>query len=222
MQYVTPAQLLIRLRSDSSFDQPTSDEYDALLDDACTNATAIVNSYIGDGQPFAFQTLGTADAPDARVFTGDGTIALPLDLPLQQFVSADNGGMAELPDGVWLEPANASLKGSIVLKPEADGSQFGWDTARQSVIVRGVWGWGDVPADVIEVVLELAVRIVKGRAAGYSDVIGIDAEGASDSTTAYVKALPALAKLALDLQRTRVRQFRSTPASPDFGWFGVA
>ncbi len=216
MQYLTAEQLKARLSSDSSFAQSASAEYTALLNDACTNATAIINAYIGDGRRFAFETLGTLAAPVTRTFTGDGRISFALDLPLQQLVSADNGGVVHLPADVWLEPLNDAVKTSIVIKPASDGTQYGWDTKRNSVVISGVWGWGAPPAEIVEGTAEIAVRIVKGRAAGYSDVIGLNPDG----TQQYIKALPPLVKLALDLAKKRYQL--AAHAAGDFGAFGVA
>jgi hypothetical protein len=200
MQYVTPVQLLTRLRSDATFEQPTSQEYDALLDEACSNATAIVNGYIGDGRSFAFGTLGTEQAPVTRIYTGDGSDWLFLDLPLRSFAGATTGSDTLTPADVWLEDANEPEKRAIVRKSGI------WSDVRQNITVSGVWGWGDPPAEVLEAVVEIGVRIVKGRAAGYSDVIGIDGVGtAGDGTQGYVKALPPMIKLALDLLKRRVR-----------------
>lgn len=216
MQYLTAEQLATRLTSDASFGQPLDADYTALLEQACTNATAIINAYLGDGRPFAFEELGTLAAPVARTFTGDGTITLQLDMPLQQLVTTNNGGVLHLPADLWLEPINAAHKTSLVIKPAADGSQYGWDTARNSVVVSGVWGWGKPPAEIVEATAEIAVRIVKGRAAGYSDVIGVNPDG----TQQYVKALPPLVKLALDLAK---KQYQiAAVIAGDFGAFGVA
>lgn len=220
MAYLTAAELRTRLTSDGAFEneQPDDAAYTAFLDQACAHATAIVNAYLGDGQPFAYDTLGTADAPITRTFTGDGSTCLALDLPLQQFIAADNGGMAVAPAGVWREPINAALTSQLVLKPESDGTQYGWDTARQSVTVTGVWGWGTAPATVIEATTEIAVRIVKGRSAGYSDVVGV----APDGTQQYIKAMPPLVKLALDLVKQHIQATIAPLGSSDFGSFGVA
>lgn len=204
--YITPEQLDNRLKSDSSFAQDdATNAFTALLTEACVNASAIVNSYVGRGQPFAFETVGSVAVPHQRTYTGDGTAVLALDLPLQQLVSADNDGTAIAAADVWLEPVNVTPARSLRLKRSAPTAT--WSCETYSVTVRGVWGWGAPPEDVIEAVLELAVRIVKGRNAGYSDVVGIDGTGASgDQVQRYVKALPPLVKIILDQARERVSE----------------
>lgn len=195
--YITAAQLEARLRSDTSFGQPLAPAYANLLDDACIHASAIVNDYVGRGQAFAFETLGSTEVPRQRTYTGDGRAVLVLDQPLQTFVGADNNGTAIAASDLWLEPINETPARSLRLKPTAPATT--WSSDLYSVTVAGVWGWGAPSESIIEAVLEIAVRIVKGRDAGYSDVVGIEGEG----TARYVKALPPLIKVALDLARER-------------------
>lgn len=204
--YITVEQLRTRLTSDASFEQAqnSSPAYEVFLDEAAASAEAVVNAYVGEGQPFAFTTEGTSGAPASRIFTGDGTATLYLDQPLQELVSLTNDGEAVATADVWLEPANAAIKTQVILKTGY------WSATRQAVTVSGVWGWGTPPAEVVEATLELAVRIVKGRAAGYSDIVGVGPDG----TAQYVKALPPLVKTALDLARTRYRM----PRGNALGW----
>lgn len=209
MAYLTTTELRQRMTSDASFNQNPTTDYEAFLTVAITSAEAIINSYIGDGQRFAFETVGTLVAPVARVFTGDGSSCLYLDQPLQAFTGATNAGSAISAADVYLEPVNDQAKTLVILK------RGGWSWERQGVIVHGVWGWGPPPSEIVEATAEVAVRIVKGRAAGYSDTIGVNPDG----TQQYVKALPPMVKLALDLAKVRYRQ----PQAGANGWgFGVA
>ena len=60
--------------------------------------------------------------------------------------------------------------------------------------VSATFGYTTVPADIVECCLEIAVRIWRGRDAGFSDVVGVEGSGA----VGYNGALPAMVKRVLD------------------------
>ena len=80
------------------------------------------------------------------------------------------------------------------------GNVLGW--APGFYKVTAAWGYGAVPADVVEVTLELAVTIWQGRQAGkFSDVVGVEGGGA----VGYNRALTALQRMALVNARAATR-----------------
>ncbi len=208
--YITANELRERLSSDSSFSQDITPEYEEFLTLCCTNATAIVNVYLSEDRPFAFETIGSVTSPRTRTYTGEGTDVLYLDLPLQTLVSGTNDGEAVTSADVWLEPINDTIKTAIRFRDDSEA----WCSDRYSVTISGVWGWGNPPAEAIECAAQIAVRLVKGRAAGYSDTVGVDL-GSGDLVQRYAKALPPLIRDLLD--RLRERYHLPTPETRSFG-----
>ena len=76
----------------------------------------------------------------------------------------------------------------------------GW-SAGQWYRVTGEWGYGECPADVVGVTLEVAVNLWRGRDRGmFSDVVGVEGSGA----VAYQRALTNYQRMVLDDAHRRV------------------
>ncbi len=163
----------------------TDDALQAALD----RATAIIDTEVG--YSFAAAAAGT------RAVYGDGTAFL---LP-PRFVAGSVSGVTA-PSG-YLVPDYIEQDGMLVVTdadgvrlPDAHRMQRGWawdDGVAYTVAAT----FGGVPADIVECCLEIAVRLWRGRAAGFSDVVGVEGGGA----VGYERALPALVRRILDQYR---------------------
>lgn len=91
--------------------------------------------------------------------------------------------------------ARAGLWGHALAYPYAGG----W-VAGVPYTITANFGYSAVPDDIKEACLEIAVRIWRGRDAGFSDVVGVEGGGA----VGYNGQLPAMVKMVLDkrLQRS--------------------
>lgn len=157
--------------------QQVGDEQVDTLTQKLTTASAIVDRYLG----FTWADYG---APSVQRVAGYG--ASSLRLPPHQpgsVTSVDLGGFPFDP-AAYQEQATGSLI-------RLDG--FGWGYSGYDVTAK--WGYGPIPADVLEVVYELAVNLFSGKDARmFTDVIGVEGEGGF----AYQKALTNLQKMTLD------------------------
>ncbi len=80
---------------------------------------------------------------------------------------------------------------------------FSWfSPGKNTIKITGKFGWNTtsstgVPDDIKEATIEIAVRMYRSRAAGFSDVVGIDQMG----TAVFTKALPSSVRMTLDAYR---------------------
>jgi hypothetical protein len=90
------------------------------------------------------------------------------------------------------------MDNGILYAVNEHGQEYNWNAGRY--LVTAGWGFGDVPENVKEVVLEVAVNIWRSAEAGnFSDVVGvIDGGGVG-----YEKALTARQKLVLKKARQK-------------------
>ncbi len=96
----------------------------------------------------------------------------------------------------WVELAEEISAGARLFRYA--GWRTGWFRA------TAVWGYGPAPAEVVEVVLELAVNLWRGRDRGmWSDVVGVEGGGA----VGYVRALTNQQRMVLDDVRARYGQW---------------
>jgi hypothetical protein len=165
---------------------------DDLLADVLDRATAIVDRETG----LAF---GTA-AAGSRTAYGDGTAWL-----VPPHYTAGSLTAVTTISG-WSVPAYTEQDGMLVARSSSGilglnraGDPFlGW-AAGVPYTVAATFGYADVPADITECTLELAVRIWRARDAGFSDVVGVQGGGA----VGYNGALPALVKRILEGYKRR-------------------
>lgn len=100
----------------------------------------------------------------------------------------------EIDPDYWYERSTGSL-GAV----DSVGSEYIWESGFYNVTAN--WGYGSVPDDVKEVVLELAVTMWQGRSSGkFSDVVGAEGGGA----IGYHKALTQFQRMVLVNARDRV------------------
>jgi hypothetical protein len=173
---------------------------DALLGRVLDRASAIVDQIVG----FSF---GEA-ASGVRTFYGDGTdylqlapyvagtlatVAGPTGLSLPTYAEIDGMLVATTVEGVLVDRRPGGILGGAraVAPTWRNGAPYQ---------VTADWGYDGVPADIVEACLEIAVRIWRGRDAGFSNVIGVEGGGA----VGYEKALPPLVKEILLGYRRRL------------------
>jgi hypothetical protein len=91
----------------------------------------------------------------------------------------------------WLHP-HAAPYSAIELTRRGTTTAFVEGT--RTIQIVGSWGFPAVPADVTYATLATAIRMLKNRAAGFGDVIGVMGDGG----VAYSRAMSAEVKMILD------------------------
>lgn len=193
MAYATLAQLKDYLKSPDATN-------DALLTDILARAIAAVDNYTATVRStfVSFEQVG-----QTRYFHGEGSSHLFVpDLLSVTSIALDtnrDGTFATTlaPSGYWL-PDETPIN-LIELPPFANWTT--WPKGRRTVRIQGQWGYAvTAPADVVEAVLETAVRIFQGRALGFGDAIGVDAGGESlgGGGVLFTKAQSSFAKQILN------------------------
>lgn len=131
----------------------------------------------------------------SRYFDGAGGPILTFDMPLRS-LSSMTVSSASVTRGVdfYLYPANGSpfwyavragagageygLLGALPgetnpwwLNPR--DSTMTWGTSPLGVVVTGCWGYSVVPEPIVEVAIEMTIRLWKARDQGFADVVGV-------------------------------------------------
>jgi hypothetical protein len=171
MAYATVAQLRQYLP-----DVPVDADNEALLTSILERATAIVEAELG----FAFAAYDyVAENKDAYSGAGGRWLYLPAHMP--ESVTAVDLVASRGLDGESTEAVTEYV--------ESDRYRLYLDSGwlpRRWYRVTAVWGYGAVPAEIVEVTLEVAVNIWRGRdAANWSADLGASGGGA----TPYRRAL---------------------------------
>lgn len=197
MAYATIAQLRAYLTQ-----VPAGEANDALLGDILDRATSIVDGVLGFS--FAGYAAGTK-----VVHTGHGTPYLVLPAHEAGSVTVVETAAGDDLAGFWQELSDGTLyavgasggwgnwwSGSVGLLPAAWGYSY---------TVTADWGYGDPPDSIVEVTLELAVNIWRGRTRGlFSDVVGVEGNGAV--TVGYQGALTNQQKMTIQAVKAKYLQ----------------
>ena len=176
MAYATVAQLREYLP-----DVPVDAENDALLTNVLERATAIVEAELG----FAFAGYEPTDygylAEPKDVYSGIGGPWLYLPAHMPESVTAVDLVASRGSDNESTEAVTEYVE-ETRYRLYLDA---GW-LPRRWYRVAAVWGYGAVPAEIVEVTLEVAVNIWRGRdAMNWSTELGATSGGA----TPYRRAL---------------------------------
>jgi hypothetical protein len=163
--------------------QDLSTDYDALLDELCTEASQIFTRETG-GRRFDKTT-------ELRMLSGNGrrTLFIP-DLAAITLLRVRTTAQAS---SVWrtvpLTPAEGNRKGDVVLRPEdrdslepagelrfvdfPAGPDSMWPRGAATVEITGDWGYAAVPTDVKDACVELVVVMLRDRGvAGSGSQVG--------------------------------------------------
>lgn len=167
---------------------PTDAPTNALLSDILDRASAVIDRVVG----FSFGVTAVA----ARTAYGDGTPYLAV--PGRHV--AGSVTMVTAPAGA-LVPSWVERDGLLVVcdaagyAPPVGALRWGlWWEPGLPYAVTAIYGTPEVPLDITECCLEIAVRIFRARDAGFSDVVGVEGAGA----IGYNGALPATVKRVLE------------------------
>lgn len=177
---------------------PASATTDVLLGELLTRATRVAEGRLG----FAFAEYGAAAAKD---FVGQGSGSQVLVIPAHRAASLT--ALAELECKGLASEWTTALTDWVELEEEFTAGArlyryWGWRTGWYRA--TGVWGYGPAPVEVVQVVLELAVNLWRGRDRGmWSDVIGVEGGGA----VGYARALTNQQRMVLDDVRTKYGQW---------------
>ena len=170
---------------------------DALLGVLLDRASLAVQGYMG------FEFCGYSEAGtdrDVQPERGGAWLRLPLHrvgsvTAVAVLIGRYSADEVELPVAAadWQEETDGEHAGDLYCGA-------GW-TAGQWYRVTGEWGYGDAPADVVGVTLEVAVNLWRGRDRGmFSDVVGVEGGGA----VGYSRALTNFQRMVLDDAHRRV------------------
>ena len=169
---------------------------DVLLGSLLERATLAVQGYMG------FEFAGYGAATDRDVCCDRSGVWLRL--PFHEIGSVT---AVTVLDGRYTASETETTVAATDWQEESEGEHAGdvyyrdgW-TAGQWYRVTSEWGYGDAPADVVQVVLELAVNLWRGRDRGmFSDVVGVEGGGA----VGYSRALTNYQRMVLDGAHRRV------------------
>lgn len=152
-----------------------------LIGDILERSTDIIDTYLG----FSYAGYTTATVKYVRAGYGPYLSLSPHEQGSVSSVTTMND--VDLGD-YWEELDNGSL-----YAVDANGYEGNWNHGRYKITAN--WGYGDVPAAVKEVCVELAVNIWRSRASGhFSRVVGVQGGGA----VGYEGALTPQQKMILD------------------------
>lgn len=161
---------LARLRAEHLSQVPAGDSYDALLTQALTTATALIERALG----FAF--AGYASTASARAFwheAADHWLYLPYH---------ESGSLTTLAlDGAEIDSDSYAA--------EADDhtalfNDDGWAAGRYTATAK--WGYGPAPEDIIKITMQLAVDQWNGRnVRSSSESAGLDGPGQASLQRAF-------------------------------------
>jgi hypothetical protein len=161
-------------------------EHDALLSDILARATAIVDEALG----FSFAAYGQVTTRDARAVGGEY-----LTLPAHQL-----GSVVMVAEVSGKATAYESASAVADYEDFEDGRLWrgqGW-TPGAWYRVTAVWGYGPAPASIVQVTLEVAVNIWRGRdASQWSNTLGVEGQGA----VSYNRALTWAQRSIIDAVR---------------------
>lgn len=193
MAYATPAEFFEYMPQAEG-----ADGADALAASVLARASAVIDGELG----YSF-----APAAATAVAYGDGTDFLAPPVFVAGSVTAVTAPAGwDVPDYVerdgLLVVVRSNVAGSWYLRSGLTPGVLAWPYEggwRPGVpyTVAATFGTDAAPDDIVEATLELAVRMWRGRDAGFSDVVGVEGGGA----VGYNGALPALVKRILDNYR---------------------
>jgi hypothetical protein len=163
---------------------------DALLTTLLERATDIVDLALG----FSFAAGGAAAAKDIRAIGGQY-------LELPGYTVATIASVYEV-DAKGSSSETTEAVAATEYDILDDGRLYkddGWDTGGWYRITAS-WGWGAAPVSIVQVTLEVAVNLWRGRDRGmFSDVIGVEGGGA----VGYQRALTNQQRMIIDGVRAR-------------------
>jgi hypothetical protein len=164
---------------------------DALLQAALDRAEGIIDEALG----FSFAAYGSSTS--TKDIQAPGNVGHWLDLP---YYKASSLTAVSLISGRGLTGESTTA----ITEYEEESDQrlyyaYGW-TPGAWYRVTAIWGYGAAPNSIVEVELELAVNIWRGKDRGmFSDVIGAEGGGA----VGYARALTNQQKMILDNVRSK-------------------
>jgi len=182
VSYATVAQLREYLSQ-----IPASETTDALLQDVLDRANRVVDGYLG----FSFGAYAEGDKDVRAPRNPDEWLEVP---------THDAGTVTAVLAVSGRGSPGESTSAVMDYLEEDDGRLYrdaGW-SANAWYRVSADWGYGEAPADVVEVELRVAVNIWQGRAASqWSSNVGVEGSGA----VTYSRALTAAERSMLDAVR---------------------
>jgi hypothetical protein len=166
---------LARLRAEHLTQVPTGATNDALLIQALTSATALVDNALG----FGFATYGAATAKDVR----HAGVSDTWDIPAHEVASVTT--VLE----IYSKGATSESTEAITDFDELDDGRLyyatGWEH-QQWYRVTAKWGAGAAPEEIIKIAMQLAVDLWHGRdARGSADMQNIEGPGAATVQRAF-------------------------------------
>lgn len=185
--YATRAAVYRRLKQ-----LPQTTANDTLVDEALLHEAAKIDTKIGHG-------WGTATAGTVVVY-GTGTAFLPL----PPFTTLAATGAVAAPSGTTAPAYTIGTGGLFAVSSTGYRSAWPYDglwIPGVPYTITGTFGWGPAPYDIVEANIELAIRVIRGGDAGYSDVVGVEGGGA----VGYNGAFPASVKDTLDTYQRQAR-----------------
>lgn len=181
MSYATPAQFVAYMRFDDGED-PT------LLQAVLTRAHSAITRELG----FRFQDV-TAAFSLTRKLDGDGEAELYLPSPGAAAITSVTEDGTLLASGLYeLDPE----RGRFIVRLDSDGAVATWPSGRR--VIQVAWTPLAAPDALVEAEIEEAIRLWRGKEAGFSDVVGV----AGSNEVVYAKAFTAAtARLLKNLKR---------------------
>jgi hypothetical protein len=154
----------------------TTTNDDAFLQDCINEAQSDIDEYLG----YRFETDGTQGSPATRVYDGNDGEFLYID-DCQQVVQVIETTYNVLmgAQGAWTLGSTQTLDitADILLQPDnvTPGNRLTrisglpFSPGKQNYVVKGVFGYATVPANMVRACKRLAIHYYKQRSAGYSD-----------------------------------------------------
>lgn len=188
MAYATLAQMRALLK-DVKQDADTSDLLTAYLD----RATDIVDLELG----FGFADYGSvATAKDLRLRVDSEYLRLPY------YQAGSITAVAALSAKGTTSETTEAITDYAVLDDKRLWREAVWTAGWYRVTAK--WGYGPAPASIVQLTLEIAVNLWRGRDnAGYSDVVGAGGGGA----VGYERGLTNRQRMILQDVRNRYGEY---------------